>query len=568
MPLEGIDPAADTPDRIRRNWGRIIEGAATQYLKISASGGITNPAGGLSVLLRTNSGLSLTTGGLGMSTLTTKGDLLGYGTALARLPVGTNTYALIADSSQALGIKWGAISANSMTDGVWVFSIDGTNHALNDIHAFGLLNLKKSGVLVSQWSVNDSGLREVQLGVVNNSNPLLNALFSFNSDGSMFGEADTGASWAINQLASGIFQFSGAVKSVQGDDVDFGGGPIDGVKAKAVDSFTITVQPPIALSSDIIASVGTIAYPLLKIRDNLENDFVLINYNHTMSIGATASTGEALAVSAKDGSSPIQVWYDSASNQVGFMDTSHLIFTGGLGVGTPTGVTSILDFLNAVYGPSFYIPGSVQIGNTGGFDSTSVGGNGDCNFTIGAGPSQVSNLIDAQDSSGASVWYISPTLQTKWAGATLLATPEDGAMEYAGSILYFTYGANRRTITGEVAHAVITGQTAVGNIVTYANPAADATYQISVYGTITAVTLKTINFQVAYTDETGASRTQAFVPEGLTSGVLSTTGAYAFPPLQIRVKASTTITVKTTQVFAGTSITFNAGGLIEFKYAA
>lgn len=40
------------------------------------------------------------------NTLTTKGDLMVYGTALARLGVGSNGQVLTSDSSQALGMKW------------------------------------------------------------------------------------------------------------------------------------------------------------------------------------------------------------------------------------------------------------------------------------------------------------------------------------------------------------------------------------------------------------------------------------------------------------------------------
>jgi len=46
--------------------------------------------------------------GAGIDTLTTKGDLLGYSTTGARIPVGTNTHVLTADSTQALGLKWAA----------------------------------------------------------------------------------------------------------------------------------------------------------------------------------------------------------------------------------------------------------------------------------------------------------------------------------------------------------------------------------------------------------------------------------------------------------------------------
>jgi hypothetical protein len=40
------------------------------------------------------------------SPLTTKGDLYGFNTADARIPIGTNNQVLTADSAQALGLKW------------------------------------------------------------------------------------------------------------------------------------------------------------------------------------------------------------------------------------------------------------------------------------------------------------------------------------------------------------------------------------------------------------------------------------------------------------------------------
>lgn len=47
------------------------------------------------------------------SPLTTKGDLLGYSTVPARVPVGTNGQVLTADSTQALGLKWATAASGS-----------------------------------------------------------------------------------------------------------------------------------------------------------------------------------------------------------------------------------------------------------------------------------------------------------------------------------------------------------------------------------------------------------------------------------------------------------------------
>lgn len=53
------------------------------------------------------------TGGGGSSPLTTKGDVWGYSTADARIPVGSDGQVLQADSTQALGVKWGAVPSGS-----------------------------------------------------------------------------------------------------------------------------------------------------------------------------------------------------------------------------------------------------------------------------------------------------------------------------------------------------------------------------------------------------------------------------------------------------------------------
>ena len=49
------------------------------------------------------------------SPLTTKGDLWGFDAANDRIPVGTDTYVLTADSTKALGVKWAAASTGSGT---------------------------------------------------------------------------------------------------------------------------------------------------------------------------------------------------------------------------------------------------------------------------------------------------------------------------------------------------------------------------------------------------------------------------------------------------------------------
>jgi hypothetical protein len=67
------------------------------------------------------------------SPLTTKGDVWGYSTVNARVPVGSNGQVLTADSAQALGVKWAGVSATknysllstTTTSGATSYSVTG-----------------------------------------------------------------------------------------------------------------------------------------------------------------------------------------------------------------------------------------------------------------------------------------------------------------------------------------------------------------------------------------------------------------------------------------------------------
>lgn len=96
---------------------------------------------------------TLSAGGV---TLTTKGDLLGYGTGLDRLPVGTNGHVLTADSAQTLGIKWAAASGGIADQGAFTY-LDATEAAAPSTPASGKVRIyaKADGRI---YSKDDAGV--------------------------------------------------------------------------------------------------------------------------------------------------------------------------------------------------------------------------------------------------------------------------------------------------------------------------------------------------------------------------------------------------------------------------
>lgn len=110
----------------------------------------------------------------------------------------------------------------------------------------------------------------------------------------------------------------------------------------------------------------------------------------------------------------------------------------------------------------------------------------------------------------------------------------------------------------------LTGQTAaVASLITVTVPDDGSAHQYLVGGyiTVTAVSLNAITLAVDYTDETSTARTATFFGEGLTTAAVSTVGAFPFPPMTIRAKQNTTITIKTTVTGIG-SETYDVGGWV------
>ena len=93
---------------------------ALAYRSATANVNTALPIGTANQVLRVNSGGTApewaTTAD--QTPLTTKGDLFGFDTADARIPIGTNGHILTADSTQSLGLKWAA-PAGGITWEAW-----------------------------------------------------------------------------------------------------------------------------------------------------------------------------------------------------------------------------------------------------------------------------------------------------------------------------------------------------------------------------------------------------------------------------------------------------------------
>jgi hypothetical protein len=104
----GLFAAGDTVTILNTGVGTctITAGTATVSKATNATLALVTNAGGVLYFTATGAATFLPFDVGSTNPLTTKGDLFGYDTAAARIPIGTNNQVLTADSAQALGLKW------------------------------------------------------------------------------------------------------------------------------------------------------------------------------------------------------------------------------------------------------------------------------------------------------------------------------------------------------------------------------------------------------------------------------------------------------------------------------
>ena len=82
----------------------------------------------------------------GSSPLTTKGDLYGFSTVDARIPIGTNNQVLTADSAQALGLKWATPSGALTLAQIATGSFSGTSVTVSSLDTYDTIIIQINGI--------------------------------------------------------------------------------------------------------------------------------------------------------------------------------------------------------------------------------------------------------------------------------------------------------------------------------------------------------------------------------------------------------------------------------------
>ena len=146
-----------------------------------------------------------------------------------------------------------------------------------------------------------------------------------------------------------------------------------------------------------------------------------------------------------------------------------------------------------------------------------------------------------------------------------------GNLQFTGEITkYNNISTAGLGVTATYAAANITAQSAAATITSYTAPASDGDYEVSASMNVTAATGISTSLTVTYTDVNNAAQTLLLPVQkaggtggtDLANGLIITTGDFVTPVTKLRVKASTTITIKTaTGTFSG--VTYSAAGNIK-----
>lgn len=155
-----------------------------------------------------------------------------------------------------------------------------------------------------------------------------------------------------------------------------------------------------------------------------------------------------------------------------------------------------------------------------------------------------------------------PTVVMKWSNnstISLVTAPPTSASTYDFLTRNTSTGVVEKIASASIpttqATADLTAQSAAGNVTTFTVGSSTATFNISTYINVTAVSVDVIQGQITYTDENNTSQTVSLAN-------ISAIGNSTYSPITIRAKNATVITVKTNLTTGAGSIVFDCGGRI------
>jgi hypothetical protein len=250
---------------------------------------------------------------------------------------------------------------------------------------------------------------------------------------------------------------------------------------------------------------------------------------------------------------------DSLSRYVVFYGTTSGVIDTALGILGTDAVYPNVRNNTAQIGSVLITPTSVTAGGVTGVYALLHGNN-----NLSGGFTGINAFYGPTNWHGNQKFYKLPSIITSGTALVLgadsvvhlISPTADAASASASSD--FTAQTTAGTITS-VTSADLTAQTTAGTITSVTSAAATSTYNVGAYLNVTAVTTDVIEVQIIFTDENNTAQT-------ITLPTVSTTGYVSMTPQIIRVKASTTITVKTTLTTGVGSSTFDTGAYITKSY--
>jgi hypothetical protein len=207
------------------------------------------------------------------STMTTKGDILTHdASSFERLAVGTNDYALVADSAEATGLKWGQIQTAGLADGAATSAKVGSTldaKTLTDaVLSDATLTSPQETWQVSATAATGTVNVDVETGTAwyYTSDASANWTFNFRGDASttLASMLDTGDSVTVAFLVTnGATAYYASAFQVDGSSVTpiwSGGSAPSAGAADSVDAYVFTIIKTAATPTyEVVASVTDFA---------------------------------------------------------------------------------------------------------------------------------------------------------------------------------------------------------------------------------------------------------------------------------------------------------------------